>query len=187
MEKTYNARLSFKGEGSFTFALPKKGETTIYAGRDIYVKGLTAEAVEYLRTLRVVSLEHTLNAKPDGCYMVIDLNELSPIKPFRRIVDTDRKVSVADLKASLTKAPITDEELNAKSSNSEMDAIVDDTLKEISEENLEAESFDEPETSTGDMPTNEPKTEAPEEPKKAENKTSKGRAKSNKSKNKNKK
>ena len=40
MENLYNAKVSFKGEGNFTFTLPKYGELTVYNGRDIYIKGL---------------------------------------------------------------------------------------------------------------------------------------------------
>ena len=68
MENLYNARLTFKGEGNFTFTLPNYGDLTIYEGRDIYVKGLTTNGVEALRQLRPLLLDHKLNAKPDGCY-----------------------------------------------------------------------------------------------------------------------
>lgn len=102
MEKTYNARLSFKGEGSFTFTLPNKGEITIYAGRDIYIKGLSVKAIETLRQLRPLLLEHKLNAKPDGCYYVIDLESINtPKRPFVRAKVEES--SIADLKASMTK------------------------------------------------------------------------------------
>jgi len=115
MENLYNAVLSFKGEGNFTFSLPKYGELTIYSGRDIYVKGLSVAGVEALRQLKPLLLEHKLNGKSDGCFRVIDLTALNntsskilreplanPIQPIK---------SVADLKAEMIKSngPIVDE------------------------------------------------------------------------------
>ena len=115
MENLYNAVLSFKGEGSFTFSLPRYGELTIYTGRDIFVKGLNIAGVEAIRQLRPLLLEHKLNGKSDGCYKVIDLTTLdnsaskilntplsNPIQPVK---------SVADLKAEMIKTtgPIVEE------------------------------------------------------------------------------
>ena len=37
MESLYNAKLTFNGEGNFTFTLPGYGDLTIYEGKDIYV------------------------------------------------------------------------------------------------------------------------------------------------------
>lgn len=115
MENTYNAKLIFKGEGSFTFTLPNYGDLTIYNGRDIYVKGLSVNGVETLRQLRALMLDHILNAKPDGCYKVIDLQE--NVKPtlskFERAYK-EPKASISDLKAELIKSegPIPVEETN---------------------------------------------------------------------------
>ena len=68
----FNAMLYFKGEGSLTFILKKVGEITIYADKPIYLTGLDVSQVEALRNLRALKLEHKLNAKPDGCYKVIN-------------------------------------------------------------------------------------------------------------------
>ena len=106
MEKVYNAKLSFKGDGNFSFVLPNYGELTIYKNRDIYVKGLTVNGVEALRQLRPLLLEHQLNAKPDGCFRVIDLNTMSTkVKALENRIQaaTNIPVSVSDLKASLIK------------------------------------------------------------------------------------
>ena len=110
MENSYNARVSFKGEGNFTFVLPRYGEITIYAGKDLYIKGLSVSGVEALRELRPLLLEHKLNAKPDGCYKVIDLNSISLPKynKFERAYVEPAK-SVADLKAEMIIGPITEE------------------------------------------------------------------------------
>lgn len=115
MENLYNAVLSFKGEGSFTFSLPKYGELTIYTGRDIYIKGLTVVGVEALRQLKPLLLEHKLNGKPDGCYRVIDLTTLN--NNVSKILNTSLSnpiqeiKSVADLKAEMIKSngPIIEE------------------------------------------------------------------------------
>lgn len=110
MENLYNAKLTFKGEGNFTFTLPGYGDLTIYADKDIYVKGLTVNGVEALRQLRPLLLEHKLNAKPDGCYKVIDLAmSKQPIKQFERAYKEPVK-SVADMKKELVKGPIVEEE-----------------------------------------------------------------------------
>ena len=110
MENLYNARLTFKGEGNFTFTLPNYGDLTIYEGRDIYVKGLTTNGVEALRQLRPLLLDHKLNAKPDGCYKVIDLTmNKQPVRQFERVYKEPIK-SVADMKRELVKGPIIEEE-----------------------------------------------------------------------------
>lgn len=105
MENLYNAKVSFKGEGNFTFTLPKYGELTVYNGRDIYIKGLNVNAVELLRQLRPLLLDHQLNAKPDGCYKVLDLTADTTAKSIQNIVNKPKAEvkSVADLKADLVK------------------------------------------------------------------------------------
>lgn len=105
MENLYNAVLTYKGEGSLTFSLPKYGELTVYKGRDIYVKGLNVSAVEELRKLKSLLLEHKLNGKPDGCYKVIDLTKVSaPIQKFQRAYEPkSAESSVAELKSQMVK------------------------------------------------------------------------------------
>lgn len=111
MGNLYNARVSFKGEGSFTFVLPRYGDLTVYNGRDIFIKGLDVPGVEALRQLRPLLLEHQLNAKPDGCYKVLDLSNYVKPQPFERAYKPEVK-TVADLKAQLIKSngPIVKEE-----------------------------------------------------------------------------
>lgn len=151
MENLYNAVLTFKGEGSFTFALPKYGELTIYRGRDIYVKGLTVSAVESLRQLRPLMLEHKLNAKSDGCYKVIDLTSMSaPIQPFQRAYQPKAtEPSVADLKSQLIKSegpiPTEEEEKEPK-------------IKEIE---IDTTKITEVVDSSDNVKTDEPSIEAP--------------------------
>ena len=116
MNNLYNVKISFKGDNNFTFTLPGYGELTVYNGKDIYVKGLSVKGVELLRQLRPLLLEHTLNAKPDGCYRVVDLTSVnnSPINMFLQTsVKSEPTVkSVADLKSDLIKTtgPIVEEE-----------------------------------------------------------------------------
>lgn len=110
MENLYNARLTFRGEGNFTFTLPNYGDLTIYEGRDVFVKGLTTSGVEALRQLRPLLLDHKLNAKPDGCAKVIDLAiNKQPVKQFERAYKEPVK-SVAEMKKELAKGPIIEEE-----------------------------------------------------------------------------
>lgn len=113
MENLYNAVLTFKGEGSFTFILPGYGETTIYPGRNIFVKGLTVNGVEALRELKPLLLEHKLNGKSDGCYKVIDLTTLNNTPSVIKSTVKNEVKSVADLKAEMIKSngPIIEDEI----------------------------------------------------------------------------
>lgn len=112
MENLYNAVLSFKGEGGFTFQLPRYGELTIYPGKNIFIKGLDVRGVEALRELKPLLLEHKLNGKPDGCYKVIDLTILNNTITPRMQPNFERtQKSVADLKSEMIKSngPIVEE------------------------------------------------------------------------------
>lgn len=132
MENTYNVRISFKGEGNFQFTLPGYGELTIYSGRDVFVKDLSVSGVEALRQLRPLMLEHKLNAKPDGCYRVIDLSKTN--RPVFIAPKVEEAKSVAQLKAEMikTSGPITEESI-------EEDAVVvPDTIKEVKEDKVES-------------------------------------------------
>lgn len=142
MENKYNAKLSFKGEGSFTFTLPNYGELTVYANKDVFVKGLTVSAVEVLRQLRPLRLEHQLNAKPDGCYKVLDLateNNI-PVRTFERAYKEPAK-SVADLKAELVKpeGPIPTEEFKEDLANLETEIEEETTEEDTSSEEIKVE------------------------------------------------
>lgn len=161
MENTYNVKISFKGEGSFAFTLPGHGDLTVYANKDIFVKGLNVSGVELLRQLRPLKLEHQLNAKPDGCYKVIDLTNQSPVKhTFESIHKEPAPISVADLKASMIKTtgPI---------DPNEGKEVVEESKPEIIEETKSEES----------------KVEAPKVNKPAPKTTNKPKAKSGKKKN----
>jgi DNA-binding protein H-NS len=137
MSNTYNVKISFKGEGNLSFVLPGYGELTIYNKKDIFVKGLTVNGVEALRQLRPLLLDHQLNAKPDGCYKVIDLTNTNIITPkdyFERSSKEPTK-SVAELKASMIKSngPIIEE--------------IEETQEEIEETQEEIEEIEEIEES----------------------------------------
>lgn len=141
MENFYNVKISFKGERDFNFILPGYGELTVYAGKDVFVKGLSVQGVEALRQLRPLLLDHQLNAKPDGCYRVIDLttrivNKRIPVQPVQKPVQ-----SVADLKNDMIKneGPLDPNE------GKEPEAPVVEEAKEVIEE----------------PKTEEPKEEAP--------------------------
>ena len=151
MENLYNAVLSFKGEGNFTFSLPNYGELTIYSGRDIYVKGLSVTGVEALRQLKPLLLEHKLNGKPDGCFRVIDLTTLNNIPskvlngPLANPIQEVK--SVADLKAEMVKSngPIVDEIEDDKENT--VDTVEEDDKEdevEKPEEVEESEKVEEP-------------------------------------------
>ena len=138
---TYNAKVSFKGEGSFDFILPNYGEVQIFAGRDIYIKGLTQEGVEALRGLRPLLLEHKLNAKPDGCYKVIELETNKATVQSKMQYNyrpVERTASVADLKAGLKAGPISEEELKEALESTKVETVIEETTKteEQPKENL---------------------------------------------------
>lgn len=103
MEKFYNVKISFKGERDFNFVLPGYGELTVYAGRDVYVKNLSVSGVEALRQLRPLLLDHQLNAKPDGCYRVIDLSNINSVSNQVKQVATPVVKSVSELKNDMIK------------------------------------------------------------------------------------
>lgn len=103
MEKFYNVKISFKGERDFNFVLPGYGELTVYAGRDVYVKNLSVSGVEALRQLRPLLLDHQLNAKPDGCYRVIDLSNINNVSNQVKQVATPVVKSVSELKNDMIK------------------------------------------------------------------------------------
>lgn len=132
MENTYNVRISFKGEGNFQFTLPGYGELTIYSGRDVFIKDLSVSGVETLRQLRPLMLEHKLNAKPDGCYRVIDLSKTN--RPVFIAPKVEEAKSVAQLKAEMikTSGPIVEE------STEEDATVVPDTIKEVKEDKVES-------------------------------------------------
>lgn len=144
MENLYNAVISYKGEGSFTFSLPKYGELTVYSGKDIFVKGLSVSAVEALRQLKPLMLEHKLNAKSDGCYKSIDLTKISaPITPFQRAYQPKAtEPSVADLKSQLIKSegPIPTDEEDKKSEAEKQETNTDKITEVIdSSDNVKAD------------------------------------------------
>ena len=176
MENLYNAKLTFKGEGNFTFTLPGYGDLTIYAGKDIYVKGLTVNGVEALRQLRPLLLEHKLNAKPDGCYKVIDLAySKQPTRQFQRAYKEPVK-SVAEMKKELVKGPIVEEEPVIVTPEA---IIPDEEAKELSEEEIQEVNV--PEVVVEDDKKEEETVQI--EPKETKNtktiKTGKSRAKKN--------
>ena len=148
MNNLYNAKICFKGEGNFTFTLPNYGELTVYNGKDIYIKGLTVSAVELLRQLRPLLLEHTLNAKPDGCYRVIDLTRNDNITKIIQpgYIEKNPIKSVADLKSDLIKTtgPIIEEEpvvieSNSILSNKEVENLKDSDIIDVKAPEIKVE------------------------------------------------
>lgn len=93
----YNIRISFKGEDSLKFVLGVVGEIIIYAGRDIYVKGVSANLIENLRSLKQLGLEIVIGGKADGCYKTYDMTKYVP-RTLRPEVPVQDKVSTADVK-----------------------------------------------------------------------------------------
>ncbi len=102
---TFNARLSFKGEGELTVTLPVIGQISIWNGRDIYLRGATTEIIETLRQYRSMQLEHTLNGEIRGCYRVIEVGAIDkiPQNAFRPVA-APRTEHIASLKAQMLKA-----------------------------------------------------------------------------------
>ena len=102
---TFNARLSFKGEGELTVTLPVIGQISIWNGRDIFLKGATQEIIETLRQYRSMMLEHTLNGEAKGCYRVIEVNAIDRIPQNQfRAVAAPRTEHISALKAQMMKA-----------------------------------------------------------------------------------
>ena len=142
---TFNARLSFKGEGELTVTLPVIGQISIWNGRDIYLRGATTEIIETLRQYRSMQLEHTLNGEIRGCYRVIEVGAIDkiPQNAFRPVA-APRTEHIASLKAQMLKAnELThfDEEVleKAKKEEPKVDNKEEETEKveEITEETTE--------------------------------------------------
>ena len=108
MSNKFNARLTYKGEGELTFTLPVVGQISIYAGKDIYLKGATQDIVECLRQYRVMKLEHKLNGDSNGCYRVIEVEQAqnSSVSMFRSVMmqKASQASSISDLKAQMMKS-----------------------------------------------------------------------------------
>ena len=123
----YNIRISFKGEDSLKFVLGVVGEIIIYAGRDIYVKGVSANLIENLRSLKQLGLEIVIGGKADGCYKTYDMTKYVP-RTLRPEVPVQDKVSTADVKdiISQTSAEISediDDEEDEESLNESEDEV----------------------------------------------------------------
>lgn len=73
-EKLYNVRVSYGGEGTFSFTIRGLGEVTIQTSRDIYLKNTDVETIEGLRQLKPLRVNITINGKPEGCFKTYDLN-----------------------------------------------------------------------------------------------------------------
>ena len=134
MSNLYNAKVHFRGEGSFTFTMPFYGEVTIFPGKDIYMKNLTQQGVETLRSLRPMLLDHQLNAKSDGCYSFIDFNDranrITPQIPLDYRTVQSQPKSVAEMKSEMVKGPIIEEETieNVKDTE-EIEKVKEDIVK----------------------------------------------------------
>ena len=76
--KFYNVRVSYRGEGVFTFTVRGIGEVQIQAGRDLYIVDADVQTIEGLRQLKPVMMDIKIGAKSDGCYKTYDMNRLRP-------------------------------------------------------------------------------------------------------------
>ena len=76
--KFYNVRVSYRGEGVFTFTVRGIGEVQIQAGRDLYIVDADIQTIEGLRQLKPVMVDIKIGAKSDGCYKTYDMNRLRP-------------------------------------------------------------------------------------------------------------
>lgn len=76
--KFYNVRVSYRGEGVFTFTVRGIGEVQIQAGRDLYIVDADVQTIEGLRQLKPVMVDIKIGAKSDGCYKTYDMNRLRP-------------------------------------------------------------------------------------------------------------
>lgn len=76
--KFYNVRVSYRGEGVFTFTVRGIGEVQIQAGRDLYIVDADVQTIEGLRQLKPVMVDIKIGAKSDGCYKTYDMNRIRP-------------------------------------------------------------------------------------------------------------
>lgn len=140
--KFYNVRVSYRGEGVFTFTVRGIGEVQIQAGRDLYIVDADVQTIEGLRQLKPVMVDIKIGAKSDGCYKTYDMNRLRPrVEQTSRMnysgyVKTVEAVSSEDL-SSIKKAgqtgPIPMEETITTSSLEESNKVeeVPETVEDV--------------------------------------------------------
>lgn len=76
--KFFNVRVSYRGEGTFTFVVRGIGEVQIRQGMDLYIIDADVQAIEGLRQLKPAMIDIKIGAKSDGCYKTYDMNKIRP-------------------------------------------------------------------------------------------------------------
>ena len=76
--KFFNVRVSYRGEGTFTFVVRGIGEVQIRNGMDLYIVDADIQTIEGLRQLKPAMVDIKIGAKSDGCYKTYDMNKIRP-------------------------------------------------------------------------------------------------------------
>lgn len=124
----YNIRISFSGEDSLKFVLGVVGEIIIYAGKDIYVEGVTASLIESLRSLRQLGLNIVIGGKADGCYKSYNMANYIP-RTLRPEIPVSNKVSTADVKDIISQTSADLEETEEVDEINESEELKDEVVK----------------------------------------------------------
>ena len=100
---SYNAMIYFTGEGYINVFLPKVGETVIYAGRPVYLKNMSFDVLNSIRSLRPLRIDLKITNSSKGAYQTIDFSSYTNLKEqIKNTVISQPKL-----------APVSDEELSS--------------------------------------------------------------------------
>lgn len=134
MEKNYNVRVSYAGEGTFSFTVRGIGEVQIQAGRDLFIKDADVLLIEGLRQLKPALVNIQIGGKSEGCYKTYDMTKLRPhVEPVSRMnysgyarnIETVSNEDLSNIKRAGQTGPIPMEETITTSSLKESNEVED--------------------------------------------------------------
>ena len=142
--KFYNVRVSYRGEGVFTFTVRGIGEVQIQAGRDLYIVDADVQTIEGLRQLKPAMVDIKIGAKSDGCYKTYDMNRIRPrveqtsrmnYSGYAKTVEAVSSEDLSSIKKAGQTGPIPMEETITTSSLEESNKVEEapETVEEVSE------------------------------------------------------
>lgn len=142
MEKNYNVRVSYAGEGTFSFTVRGIGEVQIQGGRDLFIKDADVLLIEGLRQLKPALVNIQIGGKSEGCYKTYDMTKLRPhVEPVSRMnysgyahnIETVSNEDLSNIKRAGQTGPIPMEETITTSSLEESNEVeeVSKTVEDV--------------------------------------------------------
>lgn len=136
---SYNAMIYFTGEGYINVFLPKVGETVIYAGRPIYLKNMSFDVLNSIRSLRPLRIDLKITNSSKGAYQTIDFSSYTNLKEqIKNTVTSQPKLApvsneeLSSIFSKGTKGPIPLEE--CKSNTTDNTELLKDTSNKPNQE-----------------------------------------------------